>query len=90
MLSKKDAQLINDHLVAFSEKLALIDDRLRNIEEWKLGKDDYRPCKFCGSDNVEPVGMHDKEWYAECKNCHATGPVSPNIIEAKKAWNRGM
>lgn len=44
-------------------------------------------CRFCKSDDVEVI--KNDNYRVRCNECGATGPISPDILDAINKWNRG-
>ena len=62
------------------------DDHLNKVTDPSLLH--IEPCPFCSSTNIDFIDQ-----WMECSNCHATGPIAYNTIqahfgqEALKLWN---
>lgn len=48
-----------------------------------------KPCPFCGSEEIEIIGVgRDWEYTVKCNSCNAGTDYFINKKEAKEAWNR--
>lgn len=45
------------------------------------------PCPFCAGARAEVVEVDVGAWMIECRDCHATGPVSESMTKAEERWN---
>lgn len=49
-----------------------------------------KPCPFCGhiAKSSDAVQSDIGQWWVECKDCGARGPVIPWELDAIMAWNK--
>lgn len=61
--------------------------------------EELKPCQFCGSKkigvegsvdviDVDGIGIKIGCFFANCKNCKASGPMKPTKQDAIDAWNK--
>lgn len=56
------------------------------IEEKQI---DLMSCPFCNSIDLTSNKLFESCWVS-CNNCETEGPISTNINEAKKKWNKRL
>lgn len=54
-----------------------------------------QPCPFCFSDKTRStsIGSEDndeRDWFVECTNCLANGPMADSRHEAVQEWNKAL
>lgn len=44
------------------------------------------PCPFCGYRKPRVVNSYEGQWYVECGDCCAQGPLENTEAEARVSW----